>query len=215
MTEREREEEIFRRLEHRQALARRRELEKKLKNRANEGSKKKGLTKAVDDTSARSKERRLMVDGKKDVKAKAIENLRAAREQKLSRAAEQEKKKAAIVKPKKSESSSESDADDEEDLAGVEKKKVESSSSSDSASGSDDDDSEKKEERDASKEPIDSCEDIERLRLSRFRLIKWMYLPFFADLVKGCYVKVNFGDVKTGESAAYKVCFKSHQLARD
>lgn len=62
MTEREREQEIFKRLEHREVLKRRFELEKKLKMRQKTGGNIKGG--AVDDTSARSKERRLMVEGK-------------------------------------------------------------------------------------------------------------------------------------------------------
>ncbi|OQV15796.1 putative RNA polymerase-associated protein RTF1-like protein [Hypsibius exemplaris] len=208
MSERERETEIYRRLEQRQIAKRRFELEQKLRKRAANQAKKKSLTKAVDDTSARSKERRLMVEGKKDSKAKAIEDLRAAREEKKSRAAELEKKRAAVKPRKRRETESDDEEDEEEEdalLKDVKRKQVKDSSGSSSSDDDDDDDegrpkkSKREGERDSSQDPITGCEDLEKLRLSRFRLSKWLYLPYFADLVKGFFVRVNLGDMEKNQ----------------
>ena len=83
------------------------------------------------------------------------------------------------------------------------RKKVDSSSSS-----SDDDDEDAKADKngqdDASKEPVRTHTELENIRLSRFRLAKWMYLPHFPDLVKGFFVRVNFGDMEQGKPI-YKV----------
>ncbi|XP_055337537.1 RNA polymerase-associated protein RTF1 homolog [Paramacrobiotus metropolitanus] len=203
MTEREREEEIFRRLEHRQALQRRAELEKKLRRRATEGVKGKPNIKAVDETSARSKERRLMVEGKKDVKSKAMDKFKQAREEKRKKDAEQEKKKAAS-KPSK-ESDSESDADDD-DLPDVERKNVDASSSSDSDSDDSSEKSDKKDdEKNADKETINTYQDLDKIRVERDKLVEWMYLSFFPETMKGCFVKVNFGDVDADKKPIYRI----------
>ena len=203
MTEREREQEIFKRLEHREMLKRRFELEKKLKMRQKSGGMAKGPGGAVEDTSARSKERRLMVEGKKDTKAKAIENLRAAREEKRNRAAEQEKKKAAAKGGSIKKERNDTDSDDEENLKDVERKKVDTSS--DDSDSDESNKSVKQEEKDHRLEPIKNMADLEKIRLSRFRMVKWIYLPFLADAVKGCFVRVNFGDSPTNNAPVCRV----------
>eukprot|EP00058_Branchiostoma_floridae_P003719 XP_002589207.1 hypothetical protein BRAFLDRAFT_120771 [Branchiostoma floridae] len=89
MTEKEREQELFNRIEKREVLKTRFEIEKKLrkakkeqKKKRREKEKKQREEEEASVTATRSKERRRTVDSKKDKKSLAIEELKAQREQK-------------------------------------------------------------------------------------------------------------------------------------
>lgn len=101
MTEKEREQEIFNRIEKRERLKARFEIEKKLRqakkkreSKAREEQqmeKESGLKdKSFTDVSMRSKERKKNLEGRQDKKSQAIQNLRAEREKKKK--AEEERK---------------------------------------------------------------------------------------------------------------------------
>ncbi len=41
--------------------------------------------------------------------------------------------------------------------------------------------------------PIETKDDLTRIRLSRHKLARWCHAPFFEEAVKGAYVRVNLG----------------------
>lgn len=101
MTEKEREQEIFNRIEKRERLKARFEIEKKLrqakKKRESKAREEQQLDKDLSlrdksftDVSMRSKERKKNLEGRQDKKSQAIQNLRAEREKKKK--AEEERK---------------------------------------------------------------------------------------------------------------------------
>ena len=70
-----------------------------------------------------------------------------------------------------------------------------SSSSSSSSAGSRDSDSDTERFQKTPKvqKYVETQEDLEPIRLSRHKLEKFVHLPFFRDLVKGCFVKIGIG----------------------
>lgn len=194
MTEWEREEEINRRFEIRASLKRRHELDKRLKERE---------AKAVAETSSRSRERRLMIGSSKD--SKSFDALRVKREEKRNKAAAVEKKKAAASanKPIKEESDSEPD-EKEEDIQGVQRKRLDESDS-DSDSELDEDSRKEADEKSAKNQPVDRLDALDKIWLSRDKLIHWMFYPKFLDAIKGCFVRVNCGDFDSNRQVIYRV----------
>ncbi len=77
-------------------------------------------------------------------------------------------------KNRKNESNSDSSSDDED-------------SDSDQASS----DEEKKDSR--KHQPINTKEDLNRVKLSRFRIEKWCHAPFFKKIALGCFVRIGIG----------------------
>ncbi|KAK3597427.1 hypothetical protein CHS0354_040165 [Potamilus streckersoni] len=125
MTEKEREQELFNRMERRAALKTRFEIEKKLKQAKKLEQKKKqqsseSLSRFAT-PSQRSKDRRRNVEDKKDkIKVSALQDLKAKREEKLKKEEqqkqqEQEKKKKQPLKASDIYSDDEDDEDDEEE----------------------------------------------------------------------------------------------------
>ncbi|KAA0198443.1 RNA polymerase-associated protein RTF1 protein [Fasciolopsis buskii] len=47
--------------------------------------------------------------------------------------------------------------------------------------------------RSPEEELVKTVQDLSRIRLSRFKLEKWVHMPFFDDLVKGCFVRIHIG----------------------
>ncbi|WP_411023362.1 hypothetical protein, partial [Salmonella sp. s51228] len=41
--------------------------------------------------------------------------------------------------------------------------------------------------------PINCLEYLNKIRISRFRIDSWIYMPFFSDTIIGCYVRINIG----------------------
>jgi RNA polymerase-associated protein RTF1 len=72
-----------------------------------------------------------------------------------------------------------------------------SASSSSSSSSSDSEDDSKDQGLDETAEKklkvISTKEELSRIRLSRFRLEKWVFMPFFTELVRGCFVRIGIG----------------------
>uniref|UniRef100_A0A0V0G5C4 Putative rna polymerase-associated protein rtf1 n=1 Tax=Triatoma dimidiata TaxID=72491 RepID=A0A0V0G5C4_TRIDM len=247
MTEKEREQEIFKRVEQREIMKTRFEIEKKLrlakkqemkkKKKSSSSGSKKSITDNKMDVKERSKERKKMVEenrGKMDKKAQAMNLLKARREEKKER--EEKEKKAAEERrkeeedKKRDEDGEDSDDDDDEegttgttgktvlkasdiysDDSGSEsgstagptanadkaKKKKESSSSSRSSSDSDSD-ARSEESSKASKQKkvqlINTREELNKIRLSRHKMERFVHLPFFSRVVQGCFVRIGIGN---------------------
>ncbi|EEC07874.1 caldesmon, putative [Ixodes scapularis] len=167
MTEKEREQELFNRIEKREVLKTRFEIEKKLRlAKRNEQKRKakkeeggasgKGGAEGGASASSRSKERRRMVEERKDKldkKAQAIKDLKAEREKKRKQLQEQLQKEEE--ERKKS-------AEEEEALAQTSRK-------------------------------LKAKEELSRIRLSRHKLERWVHAPFFAKTVVGCFVRIGIG----------------------
>lgn len=95
-------------------------------------------------------------------------------------------------------------------------RKLSSSSSSRSSTSSNDSDAdvrhEDAEESNVEKlQVITTKEELKKICLSRFRLEKWVFLPFFKELVIGCFVRVGIGSFK-GKSVYRVILFASFLL---
>lgn len=209
MTEKEREEEIYRRTEQRDLLLKRFEMKKKLKQQQKEAKKKqrsqkpKKSVKIVDEDSNNtsplndsdipmSDRRKTNESRRKDTDvSKALANLKADREKKKQQA-EDQKAKMVQQQQKKlrtedvfSSSSNDDDSDESES---------ERSSSDDSESSSEN-------ERRSSKSariPISTKEDLCKIKLSRHKAEKWCHAPFFKKVSIGCFVRIGIGNNKMG-----------------
>ncbi len=205
MTEREREEELFKRAENREALKKRFEIQKKLKQQqklkkeARDSSEDdEDLYNNVQDTKERSQDRRKKVEDKKfDTKSSALMELKAKRQEREQRREVEQKKEAAKgsgdghLKSRKetthrarSSSSSSSGSDRS-------RRRSSSSSSRSSSSGSDTERFKKSPSK--VQKYIETQEDLEPIRLSRYKLERFVYLPFFKTLVMNCYVRIGIG----------------------
>lgn len=68
------------------------------------------------------------------------------------------------------------------------------SSSSSSSSGGEEEDKKPDRNRDIEVRYADSKDQINKLRLSRFKLERLVHLPFFARVVTGCFVRIGIGN---------------------
>ncbi|CAH8608843.1 unnamed protein product [Dicrocoelium dendriticum] len=68
-----------------------------------------------------------------------------------------------------------------------------SSLSESQRSGSSSEDDTRGRSRSPEEELVSSLEQLSRIRLSRFKMEKWVHMPFFSDLVRGCFVRINIG----------------------
>jgi len=181
MTEKEREQEIFNRVEKREALKTRFEIERKLRlAKRKEKKKKREKEKAnleKEGIALRKKERKRHIEEKK---AKALDDLKAKRSEK------KEKKVAESMAEQKEPQLKASDVftDDEDD---DEQEESKSSSGEGSYRESEDEQGED--------EPlkVSSVDDLERIRISRHKLERWVHMPFFGQIVSGCFVRVGIG----------------------
>uniref|UniRef100_A0A0B7AN46 Plus3 domain-containing protein n=1 Tax=Arion vulgaris TaxID=1028688 RepID=A0A0B7AN46_9EUPU len=218
MTEKEREQELFNRMERRAAMRKRYEIQKKLKKAKKEQKKSKSLTDQMLPTiSERSKERRKHIEQRKDnKKTSAFQDLKAKRE-------EQKKKAEQIQAQKKIKPSDiysdDDDDDDNDDNSSVdeksdkeekkketkerererEKERVEVRADSDSeASERYSSQSESEEEisrpRHRKIKYITTKEELSRIRLSRHKIERWCHMPFFKKVVAGCFVRIGIGN---------------------
>ncbi|XP_068435750.1 RNA polymerase-associated protein RTF1 homolog [Clinocottus analis] len=197
MTEKEREQELFNRIEKREVLKRRFEIKKKLKTakkkekeekkKKQEEEQEKRKLSQVQDTQvvmSHNKERRSKRDEKLDKKSQAMEELKAEREKKKNRTAELLAKRQPL---KTSEVYSDDEEEEEED---DDKSSVKSDRSSRSSSYDDDD----KEETPPKSQPVSLPDELNRVRLSRHKLERWCHMPFFAKTVTGCFVRIGIGN---------------------
>lgn len=222
MTEKEREQELFNRIEKREVLKTRFEIEKKLrlakrneqkrkaKKEEGGGTSGKGGAEGGASASSRSKERRRMVEERKDKldkKAQAIKDLKAEREKKRKQLQEQlqkeeeERKKSAEEeealaqtsrKLKASDIYSDDDDDDGSDRDGDDDHEDRGDASDRRRSSSSSSSSEDEEEETKPKAAA-TKEELSRIRLSRHKLERWVHTPFFAKTVVGCFVRIGIG----------------------
>ncbi|KAG8449696.1 hypothetical protein GDO86_016369 [Hymenochirus boettgeri] len=198
MTEKEREQELFNRIEKREVLKRRFEIKKKLKTakrkekkekkkKHDEEQEKKKQTQVLEaqlQVTSHNKERRTKRDEKMDKKSQAMEELRAEREKRKNKTAE-------LIARKQPLKTSEVYSDDEEEEED-EKSSEKSNRSSRSSSSSDED--EEMEEIPPKSLPVSLPEELNKVRLSRHKLERWCHMPFFAKTVSGCFVRIGIGN---------------------
>uniref|UniRef100_A0A6I8STD8 RNA polymerase-associated protein RTF1 homolog n=1 Tax=Xenopus tropicalis TaxID=8364 RepID=A0A6I8STD8_XENTR len=196
MTEKEREQELFNRIEKREVLKRRFEIKKKLKTAKRKEKKEKEKKKKHDEeqekkkqtqvleVTSHNKERRSKRDEKLDKKSQAMEELRAEREKRKNKTAEL----IARKQPLKTSEVYSDDEEEEEDDKSSEK----SNRSSRSSSSSDED--EETVEIPPKSLPVSLPEELNKVRLSRHKLERWCHMPFFAKTVSGCFVRIGIGN---------------------
>ncbi|XP_050410595.1 RNA polymerase-associated protein RTF1 homolog [Patella vulgata] len=206
MTEKEREQELFNRMERRSVLKTRFEIEKKLKKAKKKEKNKKSKSSEsyqLKSVSDRSKERRKDLESKKDSKKiSALETLRAQREEKKhkeEKAKEKQKKplKASDIYSDDDDDDDDDDNDDEVDKKREEKEnqRVQDDSDSDASSRSSyHSESEDEEYRSKKAVPISCKEDLAKIRLSRHKMEKWCHMPFFKKTVLGAFVRIGIGN---------------------
>ncbi|XP_003744270.1 RNA polymerase-associated protein RTF1 homolog [Galendromus occidentalis] len=221
MTEKEREQEIYNRIEKRERLRARFEIEKKLRQaKKKQESKEKQFT----DVSMRSKERKKNLEGRQDKKSQAIQSLKAEREKKKKAEEERKEKEdtkkdsGALKKLKASDIYSDDDSSDSESDSDASSTKRSASrsrsrsrspsrsrSSSRSRSRSSDSDSDSASSRHSEERVVhvNTRDQLSQIRLSRFRLEKWLFMPFFAKTVVGCFVKIGVGQM--GGAQNYRI----------
>merc|ERR1712156_251860 len=205
MTEREREEEIFKRAENREAEKKRFQIQKKLKKEHKLKAKETPVSEPGDDhdhvdnddeiiynnvenTKVRSQTRKEKMEEKKfDQKSSAWSELKAKRQEKERKDAERHKKEVAKEEKKRQRSSSSAGS-------GSERSRRSSSSSARSASSDGDSDTERfKKSPSKVQKYIETQEDLEPIRLSRFKMEKFVHLPIFKKLVMNCFVRIGIG----------------------
>lgn len=172
------------------------------------------------DPKERSKERKKNVEMNKtdDKRSNAMAMLKARREGKQKREverSEQQKQtedekeelegvgeKSSSVKLKARDVySDDSDSDSEEKRSADERRSSSSRSSSDSES------EESKSQPAAYKKPIfiSTLEELNKLRISRHKLEKFINLPIFEKTVVGCFVRINIGNNNANGKLVYRV----------
>ncbi|KAK3743020.1 hypothetical protein QZH41_009282 [Actinostola sp. cb2023] len=178
MTEKEREQEIFNRVEKREALKTRFDIERKLRQAKKKEKKRKKEEEKANlykggGIALRKKERKKIVEEKK---VKALDDLKAKRSEK--------KEKKEAYEQKEPLKTSEVFTDDEDDDDQDDSK---SSGDDDSYAGSDD------EQGYSEPVKVSAIDDLERVRLSRHKMEKWVHMPYFADAIIGCFVRIGIG----------------------
>ena len=219
MNEIEREKELFRRGEEREKAKKRWEIEKKLKQQKRLKGEKTSAAPTLDDfdadeldysasldTKERSQTRQKKIEEKKfGQKSSALDELKAKREEKNRKDLERQKKesekddddkKSKSVKRQRSSSSSSSGGSDRS-----RDRRRSTSSSSRSSSGSGSDTERFKKSPSKVQKYIETQDDLERIRLSRWKIEKFHHAPFFKKLSMNCFVRIGIGqDPKTGRS---------------
>jgi len=257
MTEKQREEELFKRAERREELKKRFEISKKLRlqnkdkpppsrspsvseqsvgsGSGSNSASDKDVSKGEDSESFSfpqgTDSRRKGYEEKHAKKFSALTNLKAAREERERKEKERMEKESKHNKKKKNLSESESGSDLEKIGKSSKNKKMKasdiysssssggeeqvrrksSSSSSSSSSVSSISSGESDTERHKSKKVvkraknIETREELEKIRLSRFKLDKFVHLPIFKRTVIGCFVRIGIGQNKEKNCPVYRV----------
>ncbi|XP_033214512.1 RNA polymerase-associated protein Rtf1-like [Belonocnema kinseyi] len=239
MSEKEREQEIFKRIEQREIMKTRFEIERKLRmvrkqeqkkhkesKKKEKGSdeKEKKIERAPD-PKERSKDRKKTIEEKQDKKFHAMSLLKARREEKKERD-EKEKQRIEEEQSKAKEEEEELDDDHKANKMKLKASDIYSDDSNSSDSGeedeagkktsnrrlssSDDKDSESDDNRsvmsDKAKKPIyiSTNAELNKIRLSRYKMERFVHLPFFSRVAQGCYVRIGIGNNRHG-TPVYKV----------
>lgn len=241
MTEKEREQEIFKRIEQREIMKTRFEIEKKLrmakkqelKKQKESKKKEKGVEdKKIDrapDPKERSKDRKKTIEEKQDKKFHAMSLLKARREEKKER---EEKEKQRIEQQQQQSKDIEEEELEDDHKGGANKTKLKASDIYSDDSGSSDSGEEEpskleSHQRSSSSESRDSDSDtdkksvtsnkakpkkplyvstkdeLNKIRLSRHKMERFVHLPFFDRVVQGCFVRIGIGN--NNGKAVYRV----------
>lgn len=180
LSEKDREQELFNRIEKREAMKTRKEIQTKLqaeRRKEQEETERLGMEKSAgsgkvysETISVRKESRRKSVDDRKRSAMDVIKEKRLQKKEKMD----------ALIRKKELLTTKDVYSDEED------KPKVYSSTSSSS--------SEDENEVDDNDVLVDDLSQIEQIRLSRHKLEKWVHLPFFNDVVCGCFVKMGIGN---------------------
>ena len=209
MTEKEREQELYNRVEKKRIEKKRREIEKKLKKQSKEMQKGKKEGSEFGSPSfletSRTKERREALDKKGEKKRSALQKLVEKRSEKREK--EEKKKSSAPLRAEDvfGDTSSSSDDSSDSDVAERAVKSAGGRLRHDRvrSSGSSSEEGELRPSR--KNEPIKSKEDLMKIKLSRDRLARWCYMPFFKDVIVGCFVRVGIGNSPDTQQPVYRV----------
>ncbi|XP_044728263.1 RNA polymerase-associated protein RTF1 homolog [Chrysoperla carnea] len=210
LTEKEREQEIFKRIEQRELMKTRFEIEKKLRL-AKKAERAKEKWKG-ESHKERSKERKKTVEenrGKVDKRVNAMAELKARRERKeeqeVQRREEQRKRdeQAALTPTKQTAKLKASDiysddddsSDDDNDNKPSPPPRAPSIRSRSSSSSSD---SDAPASTPHEPEVIKTRIELNSIRLSRHKMEKFVHLPFFDRVVTGCFVRIGIGNNSNG-----------------
>lgn len=173
------------------------------------------------DPKERSKERKKNVEMNKtdDKRSSAMAQLKARREGKQKREVERttqlkqvedEKEelegvadKSSSVKLKARDIYSDDSDSDSEDKQSQDGRR--SSSSRSSTSGSDSEDGQSQAAVYKKPEKISTLEELNKLRISRYKLEKFINLPIFEKTVVGCFVRINIGNNSSTQKLVYRV----------
>lgn len=234
MTEKEREQEIFKRIEQREIMKTRFEIEKKLRMAKKQELKKQKESKKKEknieekqkvdrapDPKERSKDRKKTIEEKQDKKFHAMSLLKARREEKKER---EEKEKLRIEQQQQQSKAMEEEELDDDHKGSGNKTKLKASDIYSDDSGSSDSAEEEEVTKSASqrrssssesrdsdsdndkksvtsnkikpKKPvyISTKEDLNKVRLSRHKMERFVHLPFFDRVVQGCFVRIGIGN---------------------
>ncbi|XP_046491657.1 RNA polymerase-associated protein Rtf1 [Neodiprion pinetum] len=233
MTEKEREQEIFKRIEQREIMKTRFEIEKKLRLAKKQELKKQKESKKKDkstdekkfdrapDPKERSKDRKKTIEEKQDKKFHAMSLLKARREEKKER---EEKEKQRIELQQQQSKDAEEEELEDDHKGGSNKTKLKASDIYSDDSGSSDSQEEDEPARTTSqrrssssdsrdsdsetdkksvtstktrpKKPIyvNTKDDLNKVRLSRHKMERFVHLPFFDRVVQGCFVRIGIGN---------------------
>jgi len=233
MTEKEREEEIFKRAEKREELKKRFEISQKLKlqlkDKEQAKEKSDGELTSDDDVKKEvdTEGRKKGYEVKHAAKFSALNQLKAKREEKEKKDRERKEREEKNGKKKRVDSGSDSDMEklakcgnknkklkaseiysSDSDSGNGERRKSSSSSSSSSSSGSSgESDTERHKSKKVVKKALNvTCkEDLEKIRLSRYKIDKFVHLPIFKQTVIGCFVRIGIGNNPEKNIPIYRV----------
>ncbi|XP_012277263.1 RNA polymerase-associated protein Rtf1 [Orussus abietinus] len=233
MTEKEREQEIFKRIEQREIMKTRFEIEKKLRMAKKQELKKQKEFKKKErgveekkfdrapDPKERSKDRKKTIEEKQDKKFHAMSLLKARREEKKER---EEKEKQRMEQQQQQTKDIEEEELEDDHKGGANKTKLKASDIYSDDSGSSDSAEEEEPSKPAShhrssssesresdwdndkksvsshkskpKKPVyvSTKEDLNKIRLSRHKMERFVHLPFFERIVQGCFVRIGIGN---------------------
>jgi len=212
LTEVQREQILFERREKREALKRRWEIEKKIRQRARAEKKRKKQQNSSDSDSD-SEPSTLTSDRKKTIDKNrkhvgVLQNLveeRKRKEEQKKRLDDEHKSKTLDVKDVFSDDDS---SEDENNKGNYFSGDSDSSDGHRGASSEDEPSRNKHEDPIAIKrrQKVESKDELKRAKISRFRLAQWLHMKWFQNTVRGCYVRVNIG---TGDT---KSCYRIAEI---
>lgn len=211
MTEKERETVLFERAERREAMRKRFEIEKKIRERSKTEKREKRRQKRLQnkkqetdsDSDTDSKEKTVSdPTDRRSTLAKSKNNdalnaLKAEKQRKEDLKKRQEKKTIKVQDV----FSSESESDDEGGKSLI--RDSDESSDNDSNNGHHSDTEDPEETRKRTK--ITTKDHLKVAKVSRYRMAQWMHMPWFTKTVVGTYVRVNIGVGETPGKNTYRI----------